>query len=151
MATVLLSIAVTAVAGALMAGAQQSAEALQMRLGNELAVGLMEEILALPYDDPEGATTIGPDAGESTRADFDNIDDYAGFTEAAGSVADATGTTYDAAYAGFARSVTVEAANIQPTGFAAAVGGLNVVVTVTVGPRTVSQVTRFVATPAPEE
>lgn len=48
----------------------------------ELGLGLLEEIAALPFDDPEtGALALGPDAGEwegaSTRALFDDVDDYA--------------------------------------------------------------------------
>lgn len=46
-----------------------------------LAGQLMEEITALPYGDPEGGTGLGTDTGESstTRADFDDVDDYAGW------------------------------------------------------------------------
>lgn len=44
---------------------------------------LMAEILALPYEDPDEPTTsIGLDTGESniTRVDFDDLDDYDGWS-----------------------------------------------------------------------
>ncbi|NLF29937.1 MAG: prepilin-type N-terminal cleavage/methylation domain-containing protein [Planctomycetes bacterium] len=53
-----------------------------------LGQDLMEDILALPFYDPETPDTLalGPDAGEFTRATFDNIDDYHGYSEAEGVV-----------------------------------------------------------------
>jgi hypothetical protein len=48
---------------------------------SELGLALLEEIAALPFDDPQTAsTTIGPESGEwsadHTRAAFDDVDDY---------------------------------------------------------------------------
>ena len=53
-----------------------------------LAQGLMEEIIAKPFYDPDHPDdlTPGPENGESARNQFDNVDDYDGYTEAAGSV-----------------------------------------------------------------
>ncbi|MCE5327280.1 MAG: hypothetical protein LLG01_12805 [Planctomycetaceae bacterium] len=74
-----------------------------------LAQEMMEEILSKPFKDPQGGVVCGPDSGESTRWQFDNVDDYHGYAEPAGSIADASGTicTADAA-AGLSRRVTVE-------------------------------------------
>ena len=43
-----------------------------------LGAALLNEIMALPYSDPEGGTGLGRDTGEgsSDRADFDDVDDY---------------------------------------------------------------------------
>ncbi len=35
----------------------------------------------VPVNIPEGFSTIGPDGGETTRADFDDFDDYDGWAE----------------------------------------------------------------------
>ena len=144
MATTILAIAVTAVAAALMAGAQQSYEAVDTRRANEAAQALLEEILTRPYADPDGASNPGPEAGETTRSAFDNVDDYHGYSESAGSLVDAAGNAYPTEYAGFSRSVTVAADSLQPTGFATAVSGMTVTVTVQLGPRAMAQLSRFV-------
>jgi hypothetical protein len=48
-----------------------------------LADDLMSEILPLPYTDPDGTTTFGPDAGESSgpRSAFDDVDDFNGWNQ----------------------------------------------------------------------
>lgn len=46
-------------------------------LGQEL----MEEILSKPFNDPQGSSVPGPEAGETSRTLFDNIDDYHGFSD----------------------------------------------------------------------
>ncbi len=147
LATVILGIAVTAIAAALSAGAMQTAESVATRQAGELALAMLEEILVLPYDDPQEASALGPEAGESTRSAFDNIDDFHGYAELAGAVADANGVTYPAAYAAFSRSVSMATSSLQPTGFTSAVGGLTITVTVSSGQRVMLQVDRFVAAP----
>jgi len=148
MSTVILAFAVTAVAAALFAGTQQAYEAVDVRLANEAAQALLEEILAKPYNDPQGASALGPEAGETSRTLFDNVDDYHNYSEAVGTLKDATGTAYPAPYAKFSRSVTVAATSLQPTGFTTAVSGLTVTVTVTSGPRVMARLVRFVPAPA---
>ncbi len=52
--------------------------------GPNLALELMTEVLSLPYEDPElDDTDIGTEAGEgtTTRADFDDVDDYHGWNK----------------------------------------------------------------------
>ncbi|MFW6155294.1 MAG: type IV pilus modification PilV family protein [Planctomycetota bacterium] len=53
-----------------------------------LGQDLMEDILALPFYDPDTPETLapGPDAGEFTRMTFDNVDDYHGYSESDGIV-----------------------------------------------------------------
>jgi len=87
----LVETAVATLIVALLGGAAMSAaevalavdrEARRAAEVGELGLGLLEEIAALPFDDPDtGATLLGPDAGEwgaaRTRALFDDVDDYA--------------------------------------------------------------------------
>ncbi len=143
MAMAILGIGVVAVSAALTAGTQQSVAVADIRLATELAEAMMEEILALPWDDPGGASAPGPEAGE-TRASFDNVDDFAGYSEAAGAVVDATGTAYAAAYSRLARAVSQSAASLQPGAFGTAVSGLQVTVTVTQDGNTLASITRFI-------
>ena len=52
-------------------------------LGPILAEQLIAEIMAMPYDEPDGAGALGLDGAESdlTRKDFDDVDDYKNWTE----------------------------------------------------------------------
>lgn len=147
LASVVLSIAVAAVATALVAGTQQSYLAVDYRRATELADAMMEEILALPYDDPNGASTPGPEAGESTRADFDNIDDYHNYGESAGAIVDKTGNSYPTEYDSFARSVTVALGTQQPTGFTQAVSGVTIAITISLNGETATNLSRFAPAP----
>jgi len=54
-----------------------------MATGPMLAEDLLAEMMAMPYIDPDGGTSSGTDTGETdtTRADFDDVDDYNGWTE----------------------------------------------------------------------
>lgn len=57
----------------------------QTSVADELGVSLLEEIAALPFDDPQsGGTALGPETGEwvalGNRALFDDVDDYAVWT-----------------------------------------------------------------------
>ena len=73
----------------------------------ELASGLMAEVLLQSYEDPAlGPGSFGKSAGETTRPDFDDVDDYDDWTESPPQKPDGTPMT-DSQYAGFERAVTV--------------------------------------------
>ncbi len=77
-----------------------------------LAQRLLEEILALPYNDPQSASCpLGPAAGEVTgnRSLFDNVGDYHNWTETAPTNKDGTAV---AASAALSRTVTL--ARVKP-------------------------------------
>ncbi len=78
--------------------------------GQGLAQELIREILAQNYTDPSdpGATTWGPESGETTRATFDDLDDYIGWNESP--VKNAAGTALTG-YTGWSRSVVVQKLN----------------------------------------
>ncbi len=147
MASVVLSFSVIAISAALTLGQQHALEAANMRYADDLAGSLMEEALCLPYDDPNGPTLPGPESGERNRRQFDNLDDFHGWLERAGTLTDATRTALPAEYQAFERSVTVAAAQVQPAGFPVAVPGQTVTVTVKLSGRPMVVLTRFVAQP----
>src|SRR3954468_21734708 len=84
-AATILAILTAAVSGALMAGRAQSKLARDTLSASFLAQSMMDEIMRLPFTDPNGYTTIGPDAGE-TRTTFNNVDDYSSYTDGPGNV-----------------------------------------------------------------
>ena len=104
LASAILAFAIVAVSQAIVAGQMQTVDALQRTRAMELAEALMEEVLRLDYTDPDGP-------GESGRANYDDLQDFNGFSEAAGSLKDAPGVAYDVTYQGFSRSVSVVPAN----------------------------------------
>ena len=131
MASALLAFVVAAVCQAIVAGQMQTADALHDLRGMAIAEMTMEEILALPYADPEGAAAAGPDSGETTRAAYDNCDDYHGFAQTAGNVTDGTGAVLPSDYDRFAVSVTAAYGTKTVAGLATSMPGLDVTVTVT--------------------
>lgn len=145
MASAILALAVVALTQAVAAAQMQTVDALHRTRATELADALMEEVLRLPYADPDGS------GGELTRATFDDMQDFNGFTEAAGTISDSGGTAYDSPLQGFSRSVTVVPANggggISVTGFGNPLVGLTITVTVQDTAGATWTLTRFKAQP----
>lgn len=124
-----LSFTVAAVCTAIVTGQMHTAQGLTTMRGLALAEALMEELVALPYKDPNGGAALGPDAGETSRSLFDNCDDYDGHKEAASKLVDQAGVALPAEYQAFTRSVTCAAGSTTISGVGA-VNGLTVTVTV---------------------
>jgi MSHA pilin protein MshD len=129
MASALLAFIVAAVCQAVVAGQMQTAESLHSLKGMALAEMTMEEILALPYDDPQGSATAGPDTGETSRTLYDNVDDYHNFSMAAGAIKDGAGSLLPSSYQGFNVAVTASYTTRTVTGLGTNIPGLNVTVT----------------------
>lgn len=72
-------------------------------LGVQLAAGLMAEIMQQAYQSP-AAPGFGPESGKTTRAQFNDVDDYNGWTESPPQNRDGTVMPN---LAGWARSVWV--------------------------------------------
>jgi MSHA pilin protein MshD len=147
LAMVILPLAVTAITYAVVAGQQQSGEALRRARAARLAEAMMEEILSRPYADPQGSSALGPEAGESTRLLYDNIDDFHGLTEAAGSLKDATLANCPSVLQKFGRSVSCSLGSVTAGGLGA-ISGIHITVTVTENGSPVVTLTRFKANPS---
>jgi prepilin-type N-terminal cleavage/methylation domain-containing protein len=80
-AVVVLAISVTAIAGVLTASREYGSVTDDVVTAQELARQLMEEITAKPFADPDGPSALGPEVGETSKALFDNMDDYHGYAD----------------------------------------------------------------------
>jgi len=129
-AATILAILTASVSGALMAGRAQSKLARDTLSASFLAQSLMDEIMRLPFNDPQGYTTMGPD-GNEIRATFDNVDDYCGYTDGPGPITDLVNNAYPDAYKGFVRTVSMTAVSTSPAGWNRTLTGLLVTVSVT--------------------
>lgn len=149
LATALLVMVIGAIAQAVGSGQTQTKTTLANMRGMALAEALMEEILSKPYADPQGGATPGPDAGETTRQLYDNIDDYHGFSETSSNIRDAAGNLYPSQYQNYTRSATAAYGTMTVTGMGTALNGITVTVTVTQTPSGGSwTLTRFVPDPS---
>ena len=72
---VVVAVAVTSVLGLLTSNVGRSADAMVLEQAVSLAEAYLEEIALKPYADPDGAD------GESSRAAFDDVDDYHGLVD----------------------------------------------------------------------
>lgn len=129
-ATVVLAIIVLSVSVAVTSGQKQMHEAMHAQRAIGLAEELLESILALPYHDPDGNSSPGPEADELSVSDFDNADDFHGYSEQAGEVMDAAGVAYPVEYQLFSREVTAQYDSHTVPGLGAPIAGLTVAVTV---------------------
>ena len=144
-AMALLAVAAVVVSQALVAGQMHAYDGRQ-RLHSTLAgEDLLERILALPYHDPQGASTLGPETGESTPDGFDNLDDYHCYTEAAG--VSGSGLAAAAEWDVFERAVTISYVSLVVSGFETPVQGISITVQMTDAFGSQWSLGRFVAEP----
>lgn len=79
-AMVIVALLAAAIGGAsgVILGTEREAD--ESSVATELGMALLEEITALPFDDPAGSASLGPDLGEwgppTDRSLFDDVDDY---------------------------------------------------------------------------
>jgi len=124
LAAVVLAMAITAVTLPFTAGARNQRVELHQTLAVSLAEELMEEILLRSFEepgdgdtDPEPEDNFGPEGDETTRADFDAIDDYDGYEEAPGSLTHSDGSAVtDEGAVWMSRHVTVQYMDVQVAG-----------------------------------
>lgn len=146
LATAVLGFAVVALTHAIVAGQMQTQNALHEHRAVTLAETIMEEILSLPYHDPDGHTTPGPDPGQDSRQQFNNMDDYHSFTMAPGDIKDLADELYPPTYQMFSVAVTAQYEDITIPAFGSQ-QGLKIEVTVTDPAQRTWRITRFVPEP----
>ena len=143
----ILSVALLAVGYTAIAGQQQQRHADEYSRAARLAEDLMEEILSLSYTDPDATPAFGPETGEGTRKNVDDVDDFHGFNEPAGNLRDATDAKYGSAEQAFSRSVTVTAGGQAIADLGRTIGGVTVTVQVRDARGVVWQFDRFIPKP----
>ncbi len=148
-ASVILSMAVAALAQAIVSGQFHAYESLHRMRGAALGQALMEEITSLPYRDPQGVATPGPEGGQKRRDLFDNMDDFHGYVEKAGSLVDHAGLAYDKPYQRFSRSVTAAYKTLKVEGVGD-VPGLEITVVTTDEDGKAWELVRFMPQPTQE-
>lgn len=119
---VVLAISLTLLSTLLFPQAQNSVQAVYQVRAVELGQSLLNEILSKRFDEnssPNGGTprcgeqtttctaalSLGPE--ELTRAEFDDVDDYNGLTQAGATIESATGSSLGSLYNGFSLTATV--------------------------------------------
>jgi prepilin-type N-terminal cleavage/methylation domain-containing protein len=126
-ASVLLAVTVVGLCGVLAATQQNAAAGEELATGHMLARQLMEEIGSKPFGDPsDGSLVLGPEPDETSRALFDNTDDYHGYRDSTGALVMADGTVVPLDGGEFIREVTVQY-RTSPSGPNAMVGDFAVV------------------------
>lgn len=143
-ASSILLVIVLAVSHAVTAGQQHGDAALSDSRAAALAEATLDEVLALPYTDPDGDTTEGPDTGETTRDTFDAIDDFDGWTEAAGSITDPSGTDWPDTYQTLSREVSATYGSVTIASLGGTTTGIDLIVTVTDAAGREFTITRFI-------
>lgn len=147
LASAILSFITLGIVQAVAAGQSQTLDSLKRSRADALAEVLMEEILSKPYADPDETGAIGPEGDESSRTDFDNVDDYHGLLESAGAIADHAGSAYPTLYQVFDRSVSVVAVTNSVADLGGDHTGVQVTVTVSEPGGRTWVVERFVPEP----
>ena len=148
-ASAVLAFVVMALTYSISAAQMHVMEAMHEDRAISLTEAMIDEVLSLPYDDPDGASTVGPEAGETSRSLFDNIDDYHGLTEALGGVADFNGSGYSQDLDRFSRSVSASYTTVNVPSLGGDQTGLTLIVTVTDDRSRTWSLSCFVPEPAP--
>jgi hypothetical protein len=144
LALTILSVTVLAATMTLSAGAQHDRRGDLASIAARLGRDLLEEICSREYREPISAPGFGPEFGETTRALFDDVDDYNGLTEARGDLENFAGVKYAQYEQRFARSVTVTAGAVHVADLSQNINGLTVVVTLRSESGETWQFTRFI-------
>lgn len=104
-ASVILAAAVLAIGETLNASAQHAAASQQQATAISLARQLLEEIAAKPFDDPDS-----DESGTIPRSAFDDVHDYAGYTDFSDALAPLGGSAVNVGGGTrFTRTVTIQA------------------------------------------
>ena len=118
---VIIGIALSALSSSLFSAVGRNADPLSQAKATHLSQAYLDEILAMRYqeDSPFGGGSIGtctedgPEAGETSRNLYDDVDDYNGLTESA-KFLDATTTSNYSGYNIVIRVQCVNLINVPP-------------------------------------
>ena len=143
-ALTILSVTVLAATMTLSAGAQHDRRGDLASIAARLGRDLLEEITSREDREPVTAPVFGRETGETTRALYDDVDDYHNFNEPRGTLTNFAGVLYAPTDQQFSRSTRVTSAPVNVTDLGRSVNGLTVEVTVTSGSGERWVFTRFI-------
>ena len=148
-AMTILSVTVLVTCYTLAAGQQHIYHGNRIATAVRLGRDLLEEIAARNFRERGTAASapIGPEAGEVSRAAFDDADDYKGYVESPGALADAAGVLYPAADQAFRRRVLVARKTQIVSNLGRSFSGLGVTVSVQAPTGEQWSFTRFIPEP----
>jgi MSHA pilin protein MshD len=106
---IIVGVMLTAALRAVGASSATQAKASNRAVGGMLAQSLMDEILQQAFEDPT-SPSFGPEPGETSRALYNDVDDYNNLTETPPKNLDGTAISN---LSGWSRSVLVEWANLS--------------------------------------
>ena len=81
LASGVLAASISAITCPFISAAQNEQEDARRTVAINLAQELMEEIIDRPFYDKDGDGALGPDFGEYVLEEYDNIDDFDGYTD----------------------------------------------------------------------
>jgi len=134
-ASVVLALAVIAIAGSLGASYKESSAREESAAALDLARELMEDVAAKPMD-PTGTTNaLGWSSGQHDRTQYDTLDDFDGYTDTSSSIGTSSGGSIDAGNGEvYTRAVSITW-NAKPTGFTGTAADFALVKVVVTTPR----------------
>ncbi len=147
-ASAVLAMAASAVYLSIASAQAQMHYASHVRRAMSLVEEMLQYVTVMPYDDPDGPSSPGPESGEGGISLFDNMDDFDGYAEARGELKDVAGNSYPAAHQSFSRSISAQYTSETVNELGGAIPGLLVTVTVQDQRGESWSVARFVAEPA---
>ena len=150
LASVVLAVSVIGIAGALMAGYGQTSAQQRYSTAVALARQLLEEIAAKPYLDPtNGSYVLGSAAGETTRATFNHVGNYHGYSDTTSSLSALSGQSLSIGNGTYTRSVAVEYRG-TPSGSAVSTGDFALITVTVRTPKNESVVLRRMVSNTPQ-
>ncbi|HYE19601.1 MAG TPA: hypothetical protein VEA69_14210 [Tepidisphaeraceae bacterium] len=115
--TVIVGVGFVATLELLASGAMATREGAELATAQNLAGNVREAMARVAFADPSQPTHWGPEAGESTAAQFDDVDDFDGWTSP-GTPIDGCATPLGSDFAGWTQAVAVTTVSADSVGVA---------------------------------
>lgn len=109
--TVIIGVGCVAMLELLAAGTVANKEGTELTTAINLAGNVREAMSGVYYTDPTSPTHWGPENGETTPAQYDDLDDFDGWSSSPGNPIDASRTRLSSDYSTWTQKVKVDSIN----------------------------------------